>query len=138
MSQRHYLEVIDKRSKHALLCFQILGNHDYFDDEFYTNIGVETDSSDCFDVEIKDYAKFILEWYNYLERHPELMGLPKIPKGYKERFNDSEEWKDSVFLHYLTADSIELQLYTVTQGLFEYIECDGIVKEGYKLLFTCY
>lgn len=139
MSQRHYIEVINKKDNSRVLSLQILGNNDWFDEEFYENIGVIIDESSCFDIEIKDYAKFILEWHNYLEKHPEKRGLPKMSKSSIEECNhDAELWKDIVYLHYRCADSYELQMYVVTLNLAPFVKWDGTVKEDYKLILECF
>lgn len=56
MSQRHYIEVVDKKDNSIALSLQILGNNDYFDDEFYDHMGIFIDEDCCFDIEIKDFA----------------------------------------------------------------------------------
>ena len=40
---------------------QILGNNDFFDDDFYYNLGIKLDEDCCFDFEIKNFAEFVLE-----------------------------------------------------------------------------
>ena len=136
MSQRHYIEVVDKKDNSIALSLQILGNNDYFDDEFYNHMGIDMDEDCCFEVEIKDFAFLILKWHNYLDRHPENRGLPNINKETVEYLkNDIEHQKEFVYLQYATALSYELQIYEVAKKVSQFLNYKGKVKDGYILRF---
>lgn len=139
MSQRHYIEVVDKKDNSIALSLQILGNNDYFDDEFYDHMGIDMDEDCCFEVEIKDFAFLTLKWHNYLDRHPEKRGLPNINKETIDRIkNDIEQQKEFIYLHYATALSYELQIYEVAKEISQFLNYNGKVKDGYTLRFMSY
>lgn len=139
MSQKHYIEVIDKKDNSIALSLQILGNNDYFDDEFYDHMGIVMDEECCFDVEIKDFAFLILKWHSYLDRHPEKRGLPNINKETMDCLrNDIEQQKEFIYLQYATALSYELQIYEVAKEISQFLNYKGKVKDGYTLRFTSY
>lgn len=139
MSQRHYIEVVDKKDSSIALSLQILGNNDYFDDEFYDHMGIVMDEDCCFDVELKDFAFLTLKWHNYLDRHPEKRGLPNINKETIDCIkSDIEQQKEFVYLHYATALTYELQIYEVAKEISQFLNYNGKVKDGYTLRFMSY
>lgn len=122
-----------------MLSLQILGNNDYFDDEFYDHMGIDMDEDCCFEVEIKDFAFLTLKWHNYLDRHPEKRGLPNINKENIDCLkNDIEQQKEFVYLHYATALTYELQIYEVAKEISQFLNYNGKVKDGYTLRFMSY
>lgn len=139
MSQKHYIEVISKKENRITLSLQILGNNDYFDEEFYDHMGIVMDEDCCFDVEFKDFAFLLLKWHNYLDRHPEKRGLPNINKETIDCIkNDIKQQKEFVYLHYATALTYELQIYEVAKEISQFLNYNGKVKDGYTLRFMSY
>lgn len=139
MSQRHYIEVLDADDNNTVFSAQILGNNDYFDEEFYDHMGIVMDEGCCFDIEIKDFAGLLLEWHKYLERHPEMKGLPNSPTSVIATLKDDTELlKEYVYLHYVSSNSYEMQLFEVTKKLSPFLNYKGIVKAEYTLRFVEY
>lgn len=114
---------------------QILGNNDFFDDDFYYNLGINLDEVCYFDFEIKNFAEFMLEWHNYFERHPEKKGLPDLSEHIVERFanKSSDQWKAFVYAHYASAESYEMQLYNTARDMYKYLDFDGNVLDKYTI-----
>ena len=140
MLQRHYIEIYKKSPRTKIYTVQILGNNDYFDEEFYNNLGIKLDEDYCFDFEIKDFAKFVLEWHDYFERHPEKKGLPDLSKHTIERFADKslDQWKAIVYAHYAGAESYEMQMYNTARDVYKYLDFDGNVLNDYSIILTCF
>lgn len=83
MSIRHYLIIKNKDLDEIVDNHQILGNNDYFDEEFYQNLNINIDE-DCMVEQVKiNYTDFLYEWNRWLDRNPEKRGLPKIPESVK-------------------------------------------------------
>lgn len=72
MSTMHYF--ILKKNNRVILKEQILGNNDFFDDEFYNKINVKFEDGDvsCQEIQIED---FFVEWIRFLERNPLKNGI---------------------------------------------------------------
>lgn len=134
MSQRHYIKIY----KNNVLIFseQILGNNDFFDEEFYNNLNIKIED-DYFDLVEIEFANFLKEWHEYLERHPEMKGIPKIPEQVKERFDDAE-YKEYLYIHYLTAESYEMQVFRVVAAMSEYCNYRGELDKRYVVMLGCY
>jgi len=135
MSTRHYIQVYQNSPLKKMYTEQILGNDDFFDDDFYYNLGIKLDEVCCIDFEIKNFAEFMLEWHNYFERHPEKKGLPDLSEHTVERFADknSDQWKAIVYAHYAGAESYEMQLYNVARDMYKYLDFDGNVLDEYTI-----
>lgn len=72
MSTRHYF--ILKKDNRVIFKKQVLGNNDFFDDEFYNKINVKFEDRDvpCQEIQIED---FFVEWVRFLERNPLKNGI---------------------------------------------------------------
>ena len=137
MSQRHYLRVINENNR-ILLDEQILGNNEFFDDTFYDNLGIVVDDESFDSVEI-EFTNFLNEWYAFLNRYPEMQGIPKISKLAEEKYDkDSLEWKELLYLHYLTSISYEMQIFDVTKKISKYLNYKGQLEDDLKLILICY
>lgn len=138
MSIRHYLIIKNKDLDEIVENYQILGNNDYFDEEFYQNLNINIDE-DCMVKPVKiNYTDFLYEWNKWLDRYPEKRGLPKIPESVKNQ-EDIKIHKECICLHYLTCQSYEQQLFEVTRGLYpQYIDWSGNTKDGWELIFECF
>lgn len=85
MSIMHYLIIKNKDLDEIVENYQILGNNDYFDEEFYQNLNINIDE-DCMVKPVKiNYTDFLYEWNKWLDRYPEKRGLPKIPESLKTK-----------------------------------------------------
>ena len=49
MSTRHYIQVYQNSPLKEMYTEQILGNNDFFDDDFYYNLGIKLDEVCYFD-----------------------------------------------------------------------------------------
>ena len=137
MSNRHYLRLEDKNTKKTIRECQILGNNDYFDEEFYQNLNIVVDDGMIAPVKI-NYADFLYEWDRWLNKYPEKKGLPEMPKYVRENKNINT-LKKNIFLHYSIRQSYEQQLYEVTRGLYpKYIDGNGNTKDRYEMILECY
>ena len=137
MSNRHYLRLEDKNTKKIIRECQILGNNDYFDEEFYQNLNIVVDDGMIAPVKI-NYVDFLYEWDRWLNKYPEKKGMPEIPKYVRENKNINT-LKKNVFLHYSISQSYEQQLYEATRGLYpKYVDCRGNVNDGYEIVLECY
>lgn len=118
MSTRHYLKI--EKDGETLCEKQIIGNNDFFDEEFYKNIGFDTqiinDEGFCEDFPIENYPKFLYEWHKWLERNPKKRGMREINISNLEM----KETLESITLSYLTTQTYEMELYNVSRALDEY------------------
>lgn len=138
MSNRHYLRLENKNTKKIIRECQILGNNDYFDEEFYQNLNIVVDADGAIAPVKVDYVDFLYEWDRWLNKYPEKKGLPEMPEYARENKN-IKILKDNVFLHYSIRQSYEQQLYEVTRGLYpKYIDWRGNIKDGYEMILECY
>lgn len=135
MSTRHYIQVYQNSPLKEMYTEQILGNDDFFDDDFYYNLGIKLDEVYYFDFEIKNFVEFMLEWHNYFERHPEKKGLPDLSEHIVEHFanKSSDQWKAVVYAHYAGAESYEMQLYNIARDVYKYLDFDGNVLDEYTI-----
>ena len=137
MSNRHYLRLEDKDTKSIIRECQILGNNDYFDEEFYQNLNIVVDDGMIAPVKI-NYVDFLYEWDRWLNKDPEKKGLPEMPK-YVRKNKNIKILKWNVFMHYSIRQSYEQQLYEVTRGLYpKYIDGNGNTKDRYEMILECY
>lgn len=138
MSIRHYLIIRNKDLDEIVENYQILGNNDYFDEEFYQNLNINIDE-DCMVEQVKiNYTDFLYEWNRWLDRNPEKRGFPKIPESVKNQ-EDIKIHKERICLHYLTCQSYEQQLFEVTRGLYpQYIDLKGNINDGWELILECF
>ena len=138
MSNRHYLKVKNKNINKIVAEYQILGNNDYFDEEFYKNLNINVDEDGVIEPAKINYLDFLYEWDKWLDRNPEKKGLPKIPESLKKQ-EDMKILKEGVFLHYLTCQTYEQQLFDITKMLYsKYINWNGDLKKNYEILLECY
>lgn len=138
MSNRHYLRLEDKNTKKTIRECQILGNNDYFDEEFYQNLNIVVDDDGVIAPVKVNYAVFLYEWDRWLNKYPEKKGLPEMPKYVRENKNINT-LKKNVFLHYSIRQSYEQQLYEATRGLYpKYVDCRGNINDGYEMVLECY
>lgn len=135
MSTRHYIEIY-KNNGELVLSEQVLGNNDFFDEEFYDNLNIKIED-DYFDQVEIEFTNFLKEWYEYLERHPEMKGIPKIPEQVKERFDDAD-YKEYLYIHYLTAESYEIQVFRIVTLISKYMNYRGELYKGYIATLRCY
>lgn len=134
MSNRHYLLIKYKNSGKILETHQILGNNDYFDKEFYQNLNINVDEDGTIEPIKINYINFLYEWNRWLDRNPEKKGLPKIPESVKNQ-KDIKIHKECIFLHYLTCQSYEQQLFNITKILYpKYIDWSGNIKKEYEII----
>ena len=137
MSNRHYLLIKYKNSGKILETHQILGNNDYFDKEFYQNLNINVDEDGTIEPIKINYINFLYEWNRWLDRNPEKKGLPKIPESVKNQ-KDIKINKECIFLHYLTCQSYEQQLFNITKILCpKYIDWSGNIKKEYEIILEC-
>lgn len=134
MSTRHYIEVY--KNDESMFSEQILGNNDFFDKEFYDSLNIEIED-DYFDQVEIEFTDFLKEWHEYLERHPEMKGIPKIPEQVKERLNDTD-YKEYLYIHYLTTESYEMQVFKIVALISKYMNYRGELYEGYIATLCCY
>lgn len=138
MSNRHYLMIEDKKSQSGVWRRQVLGNNDYFDEEFYQNLNITVDDNGAIAPTKVNYIDLLYEWDRWLDRHPEKRGVPQIPKHRKE-CEDIDIVKENIFLHYASSESYEQQLFEISRQLFPFF-CNwrGDIKSGYKMTLECY
>lgn len=137
MSNRHYLIVKQKNTDKILETHQILGNNDYFDEEFYQNLKIDVDEDGTIEPIKINYTDFLYEWDKWLDRNPEKKGFPKIPETVKNQ-EDIKIHKECIFLHYLTCQSYEQQLFEVTKMLWsKYTDYNGNIQKEYEIILEC-
>lgn len=134
MSTRHYVEIY--KDDELVLSEQVLGNNDFFDKEFYDNLNIKIEDGYFDQVEI-EFTDFLKEWHEYLERHPEMKGIPKIPEQVKERLNDTD-YKEYLYIHYLTTESYEMQVFRIVTLISKYMNYRGELYKGYTATLRCY
>lgn len=112
MSTRHWITL--KQNDIRLKDIQILGNNDYFDEEFYNNMGLQL-TEDCTieETEIK-LSKLMVEWHEWLNRHPE-------KKGVGREISKDGDYTQKVYLEYRTGDYYQLQPYRFMDSLTGYL-----------------
>ena len=140
MSTRHYIQVYQNSPWKKIYTKQILGNNDFFDEDFYYNLGIKLDEDCCFEFEIKNFAEFVLEWHDYFERHPEKKGLPDLSKHTIEHFmnKNSDQWKAILYAHYSGAESYEMQIYNTARDTYNYLDFNGNALNDYTIMLTCF
>lgn len=114
MSNRHYLKVKNKNIDKVVAEYQILGNNDYFDDEFYKNLNINVDEDGVIEPVKINYIDFLYEWDKWLDRNPEKKGFPKISETVKNQ-EDIKILKECIFLHYQVCQTYEQQLFDITK-----------------------
>lgn len=132
MSIRHWITI--RKGNETLKDIQILGNNDYFDEEFYENMGLQvTEDGEVKETEIK-LSDLMVEWHEWLNRHPEKKGVGRdISKG---RYYTKE-----VYLEYLIGNYCQLQPYRFMDLLSRHNYLDdakGEVKERYQITIEVY
>ena len=138
MSNRHYLIVKNKNLDKVVAQHQILGNNDYFDEEFYKKLEINVDEDGVIEPVKINYIDFLYEWNEWLDRNPEKKGLPKIPESVKNQ-KDIKIHKECIFLHYQVCQTYEQQLFDITKILCpKYIDWNGNLKKKYEILLKCH
>lgn len=133
MAIRHYLNMTDKTSGKSVFSTQILDNNGYFDDEFYKKFNIKLDENYSFDETEVDLFDLTYEWHNFLQRHPNMLGLQVVNDNY--RFN--KDFKKDLFFFYATADSYELQLFRTMEKIATILMDNGVIVFPYeKFTFT--
>lgn len=132
MSTRHWITV--KKGNETMKDIQIIGNNDYFDDEFYENMGLQfTEDGEIEETEIK-LSDLLVEWHEWLNRHPEKKGVGRdISKGLY--------YAKQVYLEYVIGNYYQLEPYKFMDLLSRHNYLDdakGEIKEGYKLTIEVY
>lgn len=74
MSTRHILQI--KNGDKVVLSEQIIGNNDFFDEEFYENMRLNLDDYGELEETEISIEKLFSNWYKWLIRHPEKTKLP--------------------------------------------------------------
>lgn len=138
MSNRHYLMIEDKKSQRGVCRCQVLGNNDYFDEEFYQNLNITVDDNGTIVPTKVNYIDLLYEWDRWLDRHPEKRGIPQISEAIKE-CEDIDIVKENIFLHYASSESYEQQLFEISRQLFPFF-CNwrGDIKSRYEMTLECY
>lgn len=130
MSFKHYF--IIKKDNRKVFEEQILGNDDYFDDEFYEKLNIKIDDDIIKLTEIKIEDLFV-EWINWLERNPEING---VSFGYKiKELNNFEKYQ-----HLLSCDYYCIQPFLLLNNIKKFLSQSnenlfsnyGKLKNGYK------
>lgn len=138
MSNRHYLKVKNKNIDKVVAEYQILGNNDYFDEEFYQNLNIDIDEDGVIEPTKINYLDFLYEWDRWLDRNPEKKGFPKISETVKNQ-EDIKILKECIFLHYQVCQTYEQQLFDITKKLCpKYINRNGESKKRYEILLECH
>ena len=137
MSHRHYLKIEDSSCQRVIWRCQVLGNNDYFDEEFYRNLNIIVYSDGDIAPTKVDYVDFLYEWDRWLDRHPEKKGFPQIPKHMKE-CEDINLVKENTFLHYASSESYEQQLFDTSRKLFRILyNWKGEIREKFDVVLEC-
>lgn len=123
MSIKHYFS-IEKEGK-KIYSNRILGNNDYFDEEFYKEIGVKLNEDYALAKQEISILKLISAWHEWLERHPERLGV-----GLK---NKSDLTEKQIFYDYLCGLYYQLQPYFLMRDIDAYLKMESAeLKEEYK------
>lgn len=131
MSTRHYFSI--KKGNETVFEEQILGNHDFFDDEFYKNANIKFDEElECVGLQEINLADFFVEWINFLERNPLMNGV-SIPKPVKcrDKFLQYQNLIDANYYclqPFMLLRDIKEYIYQIDESLFDNY---GKLKEGY-------
>lgn len=140
MATRHYF--IFKKNNRIILKKQILGDNDFFDDEFYNKINVkfEDEYVPCQEIKIED---FFVEWVRFLERNPFKNGI-SLSKNMINRDNLAN-YRALIDANFYCIQPIllmrKLKKYTFNIDdikLEEYSIKYGKLKEGYKAYIEAY
>ena len=140
MATRHYF-ILNKNNR-IIFKEQILGNNDFFDDEFYNKINVKFEDGDvpCQEIKIED---FFVEWFRFLERNPLKNGI-SLSKNMINRDNLSN-YQALIDANFYCIQPIllmrKLKKYTFNIDdikLEEYSIKYGKLKEGYKAYIEAY
>lgn len=129
MSIRHYF-TIEKEGK-EIFSSQILGNNDYFDEEFYDSIGAELDEYCELEKQEISIFKLMVAWHEWFKRHPERLGV-----GLKDKSDVTEK---QIFYDYLCGLYYQLQPYFLMRDINVYLKMGTEeLKEGYKAYLKIY
>lgn len=127
MSIKHYF-TIEKEGK-EIFSSQILGNNDYFDEEFYEEIGVKLDEGCALDKQEVSILKLITSWHRWFGRHPEKLGV-----GLKGDKSDKQIYYDYYYGQYY-----QLQPYFLMRDIYIYLQMGTQeLKEGCKAYLKIY
>lgn len=129
MSTRHYFTI--KKEDKEVFSSQILGNNDYFDEEFYDSIGVEFD--ECCELEKQEISilKLMVAWHKWFTRHPEKLGV-----GLKDKPDLTEK---QIFYDYLCGLYYQLEPYFLMRDINIYLKMGTEeLKEEYKAYLEIY
>lgn len=140
MATRHYF-ILKKHNK-IILKEQILGNNDFFDDEFYNKINVKFEDGDVTRQEIQ-IEDFFVEWIKFLERNPLKNGI-SLSKNMINRDNLAN-YRALINANFYCIQPIllmrKLKKYTFDIDdieLGEYATKYGKLKEGYGAYIEAY
>lgn len=123
MSIRHYF-TIEKEGK-EIFSSQILGNNDYFDEEFYKSIGAELDEYCELEKQEISILKLMVAWYEWFKRNPKRLGV-----GLKDKSDVTEK---QIFYDYLCGLYYQLQPYFLMRDINMYLKMGTEeLKEGHK------
>lgn len=140
MSTRHYF--ILKKDNRVILKKQVLGNNDFFDDEFYNKINVKFEDRDvpCQEIQIED---FFVEWVRFLERNPLKNGI-SLSKNMINRDNLAN-YRALMDANFYCIQPIllmrKIKKYTFDIDdirLEEYATKYGKLKDGYRAYIEAY
>jgi len=134
MATRHYF--ILKKNNKVIFKEQILGNNDFFDDEFYNKINVKFEDN-CVPYQEIKIEDFFVEWVRFLKRNPLKNGI-SLSKNMINRDNLTN-YRALIDANFYCIQPIslmrKLKKYTFNIDeirLEEYAIKYGKLKEGYR------
>lgn len=147
MSMRHYFQIREKDNPQKIIFErQILGNNDWFDDKFYSNLKIKIDDSeDGFIPTRVLLLDFFSEWRNFLNRHSEMKGLPRFQyaptKDLKE--GGCDEYLERLYLFYAASESYEQQIFNTAKEISNivgevWLNVENKLAKNYLFTLTCY
>ena len=111
MERNHYINVI--KDGKEVYSYQVLGNDDSFDKEFYKNLNINPKREDNKEI---NYLEFLYEWHQYLERNPDLKKSLEVSDRMKERLeNRKEAFADYLFGFYGASETYSTQPQNLTR-----------------------
>lgn len=115
MGRNHYINVI--KDGKEVYSYQVLGNDDSFDKEFYKNLNINPKKEDNKEI---NYIEFLYEWHQYLERNPDLKKSLEVSDRMKERLeNRKEAFADYLFGFYGASETYSTQPQNLTRVLID-------------------
>lgn len=132
MSDRHYLIITEAKTNEEVFRKQIIGNNDFFDEQFYKSLDIDIQDffeEGCFYKEV-DVITFFIEWLKWIERSK--FTIPPFSEFYKGMKNSGDIFSTIYF-----AEFYAYEPYSVLKIMGRYLDLT-LKKEGLREGFKAY